>query len=150
MYNWKCRSRFFRRNNRCSLYCITTHCFAFSYKQQIDRIPICRTWKKVYIIEQRICVLPRVQHLLFNFGGVGTPWHKEQFLFFAWLRCALTLVHVFKVVQTITALSSTTCLQILEELVIFLISGTNYLKIYMAIINDRWGNKYINLKRNKM
>lgn len=54
------------------------------------------------IIEDLDNYLPRVQHLLLNFGGVGAPRHQEQLLFLARLRRALALVRVFKIEEAIS------------------------------------------------
>lgn len=48
-----------------------------------------------------------VQHLLLNFGCVGAPRHQEKLLFLGAVGCALALMHVFKIEESVSAFAGT-------------------------------------------
>lgn len=78
--------------------------------------------------------LPRVQHLLFDLGGIRAPGHEEQLLFLRGLRRTLTLMHILEIVETVAAFARTARLQILKELVVFLVTGPYHLNIDLSLI----------------
>jgi len=59
-----------------------------------------------------------VQHFLLDLSRVRTPGHQEQLLLLGALSCALALVLIFKVVQSVSTLAISTTLQVVQEVVI--------------------------------
>lgn len=81
-------------------------------------------------------MLPRVQHLLFDSGGLWAPRHEEEFLFLGRLRSALALVHILEVVKAVAAFVLASGLQVLEELAVLLVSGSDHFHIDLHLILD--------------
>lgn len=59
-----------------------------------------------------------IKHFLLDFGGIRTPTHQKQFLFFGLFICAFALMLVLEIVQPITAIFRSSWKDILQEVFI--------------------------------
>lgn len=80
-----------------------------------------------------------VQHLHLDFSGIWTPQEKEELLLFGRLCCALMLMHVLEVEQSIATFAGSALLQVFQELIVLCIAIADHLSIdllFFANVED--------------
>lgn len=81
-------------------------------------------------------VAGRVDHLLLDFGRVRAPAQQKQFLLFGALGCALALVRVLEIKQTVTAFLRAGLLQVFQEQVVSRIALADHFDVDLLFVFD--------------